>query len=118
MDGDTLIPITLFIGIFSTPIAICFFYLKFRSKKLEIIEKMLDSNREISAEMLAILNPSSTNTAANDVRLAVFYLAIGFAIFLMLVFQVFANPARLSLLSLLPLSIGISYLVASRMKES
>lgn len=118
MGGDTLIAMTLFIGIFSMPVAMLYFYLKYRSKKLKIIEKMLDGNREVTPEMLAVLNQPNSSTPGSDIRMAVFYLTIGIAIFLMLVFQVFSNPARLSLLSLLPLSIGISYLVASRLKES
>ena len=117
MGGDTIVPVTLFIGLFGMPIAITYFYLKYRSKKLAIIEKLLDGNREVTPEMLAVLNQPNPSTPGSDVRMAVFYLTIGFAIFLMLVLQVFGNPVRLSLLSLLPLSIGISYLVASRLKE-
>lgn len=117
MGGDTLIAVTLFIGIFSMPIAMLYLYLKYRSKKLEIVEKMLDGSRDVTPEMLAVLNQSNTSTPGSDVRMAVFYLTIGIAVFLMLVFQVFGNPARLSLLSLLPVSIGISYFIASRLKE-
>ncbi|WP_237132342.1 DUF6249 domain-containing protein [Pseudohongiella sp. O18] len=118
MGGDTLIAMTLFISLFGSPIAMLYIYLKYRSKKLKIIEKMLDANREVTPEMLAVLNQPNSSTPGSDIRMAVFYLTIGGAIFLMLMFEVFGNPARLSLLSLLPLSIGISYLIASRLKEN
>lgn len=118
MGGDTLIAMTLFIGMFGMPVALYYLYLKYRSKKLEIVNKMLDGNHEVTPEMLAVIDHSSTNTPGSDTRMAIFYLAVGVAVFLILVFQVFGNPARLGLLSLLPLSIGISYLIASRLKES
>ncbi|WP_339869296.1 DUF6249 domain-containing protein [Pseudohongiella nitratireducens] len=116
MDGDFLIPVTLFIGMFGMPVAMLYFYLKFRNKKLEVVEKMLDGNQEVTPEMLAVISHSTASTPGSDIRMAVFYLAIGIAVFLILVFQVFGNPARLGLLSLLPVSIGISYLIASRLK--
>lgn len=118
MDTNAIIPVTLFIGMFGAPVAMLYFYLKFRAKKLEVINKLLEGNQAVTPELLATLNHSNASTPAQDIRLAVFYLAIGLAIFLMLVFQVFGNPAKLSLLSLLPLSIGISYWITSRFKEN
>lgn len=110
MDPDTLLPI----GIFGTPVLLAYFYLQYRSRKLKILEKLIDGRNDITPEMLAVIDSSAAHKPSDDLRMAVFYIAIGLALLVILLLQVFNNPPRLSLLSLLPLCIGASYLIVSR----
>lgn len=114
MDPSVMIPI----GAFGTPVLLAYFYLRYRSKKLEILEKLIDGSNEITPEVLAVIHSSAANKPGDDIRMAIFYIAIGVALLLMLSLQVFNNPPRLSLVSLLPLCIGVSYLLASRIDNS
>lgn len=103
--------IVLFITLFGSPLLMVYFYLRYKTKKLEVLRELAHTDKPLSPELINLLHNSSEKTPMGDLRLAVIYSAVGISTMIILGFETFNNPAKLMLLGLLPLSIGLGYFV-------
>jgi hypothetical protein len=103
--------IVLFIMLFGAPVFIVYFYLRYKGKKLEALKQLVSSDKQVTPELIEAFYGSAGRAPMADLRLAVIYTAIGVATMIILGFESFNNPARLMLIGLLPLSIGLAYFV-------
>ena len=93
----------------SSPAIIVFLLIRYKAKKLEVLQDLIRSDKPLNPELLALFDKGSSANA--DLRQGIFYCAVGIALMIILGMEVLGNPPKVALLGVLPLSIGIGYFI-------
>ncbi len=110
MDVEALVALFMLFGVF--PAILTFFTFKIKSKKMDTIVKLAKLDGKVNLSMLKLLI-DGVGSYKKDYKIGLIWLAIGMP-FVILVFR--TNFGEFVILSLLPLFIGIAYLISGKFR--